>query len=254
MPIRIVFFRFRHYTPDERTPRASYGYRKANSMTMTTFEAGETEGRGYLALPESGEGPGVLMLHAWWGLSPFFTELCDRVAKAGFVAFAPDMYGGRVVDTVEDAEQQVQAMDKTKTAAIVQGALAHLRGLPATGGRPVGVLGISMGAAWALTATNMAPDDIGAVAVLYGTAGEVDFSATRAAFQGHFAEEDPFEPTEAVQELEGYLRAAGREAAFFTYPGVTHWFFEADRPEYNAEAAEQVWDRTVAFLRERLAP
>ena len=56
---------------------------------MQTFQAGDEPVRGYLALPQSGTGPGVLVLHAWWGLVPTLIEVCERLAAAGFVAVAP---------------------------------------------------------------------------------------------------------------------------------------------------------------------
>ena len=69
------------------------------------------EARGYLALPEHGDGPGVLVLHAWWGLNDTIKAFCTRLAEAGFVAFAPDLYHGKVADTIADAETLGQALD-----------------------------------------------------------------------------------------------------------------------------------------------
>ena len=61
-----------------------------------------------------------------------------------------------------------------------------------------------------------------------------------------------FEPLEAVRALEEKIRAAGREVTFHVYPGTGHWFVEPNRPEYDAEAADLVWERTLAFLKARL--
>lgn len=68
------------------------------------FDVNGTTVAGYLALPERGHGPGVLVLHAWWGLTPFFEDVCERLATEGFVAFAPDRYGGPTAATIEEAE------------------------------------------------------------------------------------------------------------------------------------------------------
>src|ERR1051325_2697857 len=67
--------------------------------------------RGYLAMPGRGEGPGVLVLHAWWGLNDTIKAFCNRLADAGFVAFAPDLYHGKVADTIADAEALGNALD-----------------------------------------------------------------------------------------------------------------------------------------------
>ena len=57
----------------------------------------------YLASPAIG-GPGVLVLHAWWGLKPFFKEICDQLAERGFTALAPDLYQGRIAHTIDEAK------------------------------------------------------------------------------------------------------------------------------------------------------
>ncbi|MEI6193168.1 MAG: dienelactone hydrolase family protein, partial [Verrucomicrobiota bacterium] len=65
----------------------------------------------YLALPAGGSGPGVLVLHAWWGLNSFFKDLCGRLAAEGFSALAPDLYHGPIADTVEGAQALHDAAD-----------------------------------------------------------------------------------------------------------------------------------------------
>jgi carboxymethylenebutenolidase len=110
-----------------------------------------------------------------------------------------------------------------------------------------------MGAYWALQLSQARPDDISAVVAVYGTDGG-DYSTARAAYLGHFAENDDFEPLEDVRALEDRIRDAGREVTFHVYPGTSHWFVESNRPDvYNAAAAELVWLRTLAFLKAQLA-
>jgi len=210
--------------------------------------------RGYLAVPESGTGPGVLVLHAWWGLTPVFTDVCDRLAATGYVALAPSLYAdGVTAATIAEAEELRDAHDEEAVAEpVVQAAAEQLGGLPAVTGAWIGVIGFSLGAYWALHVSQVRPDDVGAVVAIYGT-DDGDYGMARAAYLGHFAEHDDFEPLEAVRALEAKIRAAGREVTFYVYPGTGHWFFEPNRPEYDAEAAELVWERTLAFLNDRLA-
>jgi len=213
-----------------------------------------TEHRAYLAVPESGAGPGVLVLHAWWGLTPIFTDVCDRLAAAGYVALAPSLYAdGATAATITEAEALRDAHDEEAVAEpVVQAAAEQLRRLPAVTGAQFGVIGFSLGAYWALHLSQVRPDDVGAVVAIYGT-DDGDYRTARAAYLGHFAERDDFEPLEAVRALEAKIREAGREVTFYVYPGTGHWFVEPNRPEYDAAAAELVWDRTLNFLNERLA-
>src|SRR3954452_21416101 len=80
------------------------------SQELTHF-GGNQNARGYLAMPERGEGPGVLVLHAWWGLNDTIRAVCTRLAEAGFVAFAPDLYHGKVAKTIAEAEILGRAVD-----------------------------------------------------------------------------------------------------------------------------------------------
>ncbi len=210
-------------------------------------------GSGYAVVPDSGTGPGVLVLHAWWGLTPFFKSVCDRLADVGFVALAPDLHGdNQVADTPDEAEALLAATDPNRTANLVVASLSALRAMPATPDGRVGVIGYSMGASWAFWAATRFPDDVAAVSAFYGSQ-DIDFRPARAAFQGHFAETDEFESDDDVNYLEAQLRLAGRDVDFHRYPGTGHWFTESDRPAaYVEPAAELAWERTIAFLHTHL--
>lgn len=221
----------------------------------TWLEVGPAGDRAYLAVPAAGSGPGVLVLHAWWGLTPAFTDICDRFAASGFVALAPSLYaGGDTAATIAEAEALMNAHDEEAEAGpVVQAAVDALRALPASSGERIGVIGFSMGAYWALEASQTRPEDVDAVVAVYGT-NNGDYRGANAAYLGHFAEHDDYEPMESVRALEANLRDAGREVTFHVYPGTGHWFVEPNQPAaYDPEAAALFWERTLAFLRDRLA-
>jgi carboxymethylenebutenolidase len=204
-----------------------------------------------MAIPEQGSGPGVVVFHAWWGLNQVFKDVCDRLAREGFVAFAPDLYQGRTAATIEEAKMLLEQRDFAAMQDIAAGAFEYFRSHSAVRGGGIGVWGFSMGAAWAAAAASAAPADIAAAVLFYGTEA-ADFAASRAAYLGHFAEDDEWEPLDGVRQMEADLRAAGREVEFYFYPGVQHWFFESNRPEYASEAAELAWQRSLSFLRKHL--
>ncbi len=226
---------------------------------MIDFDANGSSAPGYLALPDAGTGPGVVVLHAWWGLTEPFRQVCDRLAKAGFVALAPDLYRGKTTAAVEEAETLVSALnaEEERVRGDIRGAVRFLRqnGASSTaGGRgTLALIGFSLGGAYALDTSVTLAEEIAAVVIFYATYTGLDFGRARAAYLGHFAEHDPFEPAESVAELERELRAAGKQVTFYTYPGTTHWFVEANRPDaYNPAAAALAWDRTIAFLNAEL--
>jgi carboxymethylenebutenolidase len=220
---------------------------------MKEFQANGRTFSGYLAIPESGSGPGVLVLHAWWGLTDVFKQVCDRLAQAGFVALAPDLYQGKTTASVEEAEALVGALNKEgeRASGDVAAAVQFLRQHDATNGK-VAIIGFSLGGAYALDASVNLADEIAAVVIFYATYTGIDYGSAKAAYLGHFAENDPFEPAESVTEMEQDLQAAGKPFAFYTYPGTTHWFFEENRPEYDAGAARLAWERTIQFLHQQL--
>jgi carboxymethylenebutenolidase len=218
---------------------------------MREFQADGRTISAYLAVPEHGSGPGVLVLHAWWGLTDFFKQVCDRLAREGFIALAPDLYGGKTASSIEEAERLSESLNQEDTKATIIEAVEYLRSHPAVRSKGLGGIGFSMGGAYALLLSSLRPQDIAVVVIFYGSYS-VDFVAARAKYLGHFAEDDEWEPTEGVHQVEAEMRAAGREVTFFTYPGTQHWFFETNRPEYDAEAATLAWQRTLDFLHERL--
>jgi carboxymethylenebutenolidase len=217
-------------------------------MTQQTYNR-------YLAIPPSGKGVGVLVLHAWWGLNDFFRGFCERLAQEGFVALAPDLFSGKIARTIAEAEQHASQFNEAQDVPpIVLSAVQDLHSHPAVTGNGLGAIGFSLGAYWALWLPQQRPEWIRAVTLFYGTnGGGGDFQHSKAAFLGHFAETDPYETVEVIQALEKNLRSANRPTTFYTYPDTHHWFFEKDRPDaYNAQAAQLAWDRTGAFLHEQL--
>jgi len=202
----------------------------------------------YLALPAGGKGPGLLVIHAWWGLNAFIKRFCDRLAGEGFVALAPDLYGGRVAVTIDEAKVLRSKMNQQQAHQKLLDAVERLRGMACVSGESTGVVGFSLGARFALELSAEEGRPIHSVVVFYGNSG-VDYSAARAAYLGHFAEHDDYVALSGVKKLEKALRAAGRPFAAHIYPGTGHWFFEADRPEaYEPQAAQLAWERTVDFL------
>jgi carboxymethylenebutenolidase len=222
---------------------------------MIDFDTAGTPAPGYLATPDGAMGPGVVVMHAWWGLTEPFRQVCDRLAEAGFVALAPDLYRGTTTAKVEEAKALGAALDgeservRGDIAGAVQFLRQHAATPPADGRGKLAFVGFSLGGAYALDASVNLAEEIAAVVTFYATYTGPDYGRAKAAYLCHFAEDDPFEPAESVAEMEQALQAAGRPATIYTYPGTKHWFFEPNRADaYDVAAAALAWERTIAFL------
>jgi carboxymethylenebutenolidase len=213
-----------------------------------TFDVNGQPSAGYLALPAGRNAPGVLVLHAWWGLNPIFKNLCDRLASEGFAAFAPDLNNGKVARTVDEAKQLMSEVEFERKQAIVAASPDFLSSKPEVQKETLSLIGFSMGAAWSLVLASQRPEVIRKVVLFYGS-DEAEFSKIKADILGHFSDTDEWEPLDGVRLMEANMRTAGLSPTFHIYPNTSHWFFERDRPEYNPEAAELAWTRTLEFLR-----
>ncbi len=206
---------------------------------------------GYMTFPQSGKGLAVLVLHAWWGLNDTIKAICSRLSNSGFVAFAPDLYHGMLAETIVDAESLAQALDVKfqQAKAEVASAALYLHHHTANTGSSLAVIGFSLGAYYALELSVSEPEIIQSVVVFYGT-GVDEFSSSKAAYLGHFAEHDDFEPNANVDHFAESLKQANRPTAIYRYPETGHWFFEEDRIDaYNPQAAQLAWQRTLNFLK-----
>lgn len=227
-------------------PEARYGRR------MPEHAARRRGGSAYVVAPPSGTGPAVLVLHPWWGLTPFVRRWCDRLADDGFAVIAPDLYAGATADRPDEAEVLLAEMDVDRAADLVVTTAATVRDLPISSGARIGVVGFSMGASWGLWLAARAPELVAATVSYYGTQA-IELDDAHSAFLGHFAERDELVDDDEVVELEAHLHLVGKQVEFHRYAGTGHWFAEEDRPAaFDPGAAQLAWDRTRRFLHEHL--
>ncbi len=221
--------------------------------SMITFPSNGSEGRGYLAVPESGSGPGVVVIQEWWGLNDQIKEVCDAYAQAGFVTLAPDLYRGKLTTEPDEAGKLMMSLNLERAGKDMGGAIDALRDHPAVTSKGVGVTGYCVGGGLALLLATQRPDAVVAVAPYYGLIPwpvQPDYSTLRAPVQGHYAEHDEYSGPDKVRELEAELQGLGKHVEFFIYPGTEHAFANHHRPEvYDAAAATEGWLRTVEFFR-----
>lgn len=205
----------------------------------------------HLALPASRARAGVIVLHPWWGLNDDTTAYADRLADTGFAVAAPDLYAGQVATTIPEAEGLSDSLDEDVADAFVLAAVDELGAVVGDPMARLGAIGFSMGGAWALWLPAQRPE-VAATVVYYGSIEGPSLTRARTPVLGHFAETDPYESEDGLATFERTLRTANREVEIHRYPDTGHWFAEPSKEAFAPEAAALAFDRTVAFLRNRL--
>ena len=179
-----------------------------------TFPSNGHEAHGYLTTPDNGSGPGLIVIQEWWGLTDHIADVCDRFARQGYVALAPDLYGGSITHDADEAGQMMQDLPEDRAATDLAGAVDHLLSLDAVTSERVGVVGFCMGGGFVIQLAAQQGDRIGAAVPFYGVLqSEPDFSAITAPVLGHYAETDDFAPPTKALEMGQAIRDAGGSAA-----------------------------------------
>ena len=223
----------------------------------TTFPSGGGTAHGYLALPESGQGPGVVVIQEWWGLTDHIAGVCDRLAGEGIVALAPDLFGGQVAHDAEEAGRLMSELPVEQAARDLGGAVDLLLQHEAVTGSAVGAVGFCMGGGFVLLLAAQQGDKVGAAVPFYGVGPGVpdQFSGLTAKVLGHYGERDDFYPAEQARAQEEQIRRESGADVTFLYYDAAHAFHNDENTlgTYSPEDAEVAWDRTVAFLRSTLS-
>lgn len=224
---------------------------------MVSFPSNGGTTDGYLALPESGGGPGVIVIQEWWGLVHHVEQLADRFAAAGFVALAPDFYHGARTDEPDEARRLLMGLAMDQAAKDIAGAALYLVGRDEQAGG-VGVVGFCAGGSLALWSGTLS-DDVRATIAFYPAIPWERMAPTWQRYAGkhaviHCSEEDGGSGAPGIQLAARGIREAGGEVTLYDYPGSRHAFFNDERPEvYDAGHAADAWDRTLAVLQAHLS-
>jgi carboxymethylenebutenolidase len=208
----------------------------------------------YLAPAQPSPGAPVLLLHPWWGLNQAIQDLADRLASDGFTVMAPDLFKGTVLTTPAEAEAHLKTIGRGGVdggltqegiTATAEAGLNALLARPEVSGDRAGVIGLSLGAGYGLEVAEARQDVVAFVGIYPG----IFEAPSGVAYLGHYAEHDDFDDSAEVENLKPTLREG---SAAYVYPGTKHWFMETDRPEFDAEANDLAYERTLGFLRREL--
>jgi carboxymethylenebutenolidase len=219
---------------------------------MIEFPINAHSAPGYLAQPMDGQAhPGVVVIQEWWGLVPHIKDVAERFAREGFVALAPDLYHGEAADEPDEARKLAMALDANRAVQEIAAAARYLKKMSHVAPQKVGVVGWCMGGGLSLSTAANHADLIGAAVVFYGrplTAS--DTAKLQVPVLGLYAEHDHGIPVEAVTAFEAEMQKQRVPHEVHVYPGASHAFFNDTRPQiYQAEAAQNAWQKTLAWFR-----
>jgi carboxymethylenebutenolidase len=211
---------------------------------------------GYLAQP-SGEGPwpGLVVIQEWWGLDDQTKSIADRFARAGYMAFAPDLYHGELAPIGDGEKARVLVQKYGPTAPDdLENIYDAFKQDPGCSGK-VGAVGFCFGGRMALSLAIRRPLD--AVCTFYGGGMQQIFDQLREKLScpvlGLFGDADGSIPVGTVEEFDRLLDQVGVEHEVVVYPDSGHAFFRDSDPDvYRPEAARDAWERVTSFFETHL--
>lgn len=213
-----------------------------------------TEITGYLAKPDaaSGDQPGIIVIHEWWGLNDNIRMMAEKLAGEGYTALAVDLYNGKVAESPDSAGTYARSVNEE--AAIDNLNQAYIYLTKQQDAAKVGTIGWCFGGGWSLQTALALPEDIDATVIYYGrlVTDADQLSDLAMPVLGIFGAEDDGIPPEQVNAFESALDEAGVTTDIHIYEGADHAFANPSGTRYNEEAAEDAWQRTVDFFAEYL--
>jgi carboxymethylenebutenolidase len=224
---------------------------------MVSFPSNGSTCDGYLAVPESGRGPGVIVIQEWWGLVDHIKSVADRFADEGFVALAPDFFHGAATDEPDEARRLLMGMAMDRAALDIAGAARYLDSRREVTSHGVGAVGFCMGGSLAMWSGALAPE-VKAVVGFYPGLPWEKMAPSWGNYRNksamiHASEEDGTSRAPGVQQAVHGIEAAGGSVEVYDYPGSKHAFFNDDRPEvHDKEHSRAAWRRTLELLKSRL--
>jgi carboxymethylenebutenolidase len=219
-------------------------------------EGAKTNLVGFLAMPRDAAEPlpGIIVIHEWWGLNDNIKAMTRRLAGEGYVALAVDLYGGATAETPDVAQELMTALLAEPAAANrnLQQAYDYLEKYALA--PRIAAVGWCLGGGWSLQTALLYPDTLDAVVMYYGApiTDRSRLATVNAPILGFFGGLDESIPVRQVQDFRATLQDLGKNAEVLIYPRADHAFANPSGGNYNEEAADDAWQKTVAFLTRHL--
>jgi carboxymethylenebutenolidase len=225
-------------------------------QTLAYGEGSTSNLVGYLAMPADAAEPlpGIIVIHEWWGLNDNIKAMTRRLAGEGYVVLAVDLYGGATA-TTPDAAQALMAATFEDPEAVGKNLRQAYDYLDKYALAPrIASVGWCFGGGWSLQAASLLPDALDAAVIYYGQliTDRSRIAAIDVPLLGFFGALDASIPVRGVQDFRSTLQDLGKNAEVLIYPRADHAFANPSGGNYNEEAANDSWEKTLAFLSRHL--
>ena len=199
--------------------------------------------------------PAIIVIHEWWGLNDNVRAMANRLAAEGYIVLAIDLFGGKVAVSPMEARQLMISVVEHPDLAAENIRQAYIFVDDTAGAPSIGSLGWCFGGGWSLNTAMLFPDKLDASVIYYGqvTEDEDKLRPISAPILGLFAAEDRGIRVESVQAFEASLERLRKDFEIHIYPNVGHAFANPTGRNYDAEAAEDAWQKTLDFLSQKLS-
>ena len=198
--------------------------------------------------------PALILIHEWWGLNDNVRAMADRLAGEGYMVLAVDLYGGKVADSSGAA--RVMMLEVVEEPQLAEENLRSAYEFLQTAGAPrIGSLGWCFGGGWSLNTARLFPTELDAAVIYYGqvTADEEKLRPIEAPILGLFGGADTGISVDSVEAFRGALERLRKDHEIHIYPDVGHAFANPTGVNYDAQAADDAWQKTIDFLGRHLS-
>jgi len=195
---------------------------------------------------ETGRGPGILVLHSWWGLTPRIKKMCENFADLGYCALAPNFFG-EVALSPDRAQELLSQADPNKMADLVLSSIHALRSYSDEPGKPIAIVGFAMGGSLGLWASTRQPDSVEAVVSVYGTQ-DIDFSESKSKYLLVSASDDDIATEDEMNYTQALIALGDQHADSFIVGETKHGFAEDLDPSFDETALDQAMEQIILFL------
>lgn len=199
----------------------------------------------YFVQGDTGPGPGVLLLHSFWGLTSTVKGLADSLADHGYTVLAPDINFGALPETEQEAVDHLGGASPDRLASLVLSSTQLLA--EKSLGPEVSIVGFGMGGSMGLWASVRLHSIVVKAVSFYGSQ-QIDFAGSRSSYLIHLAEDDPYISDDEAAFMEATMGLEDLSVEVVRYAGTGHGFGEPAGETFDPDVFDKAWQQTLEFL------